>query len=186
MFTLDVLTLTPLSTSKQAEPELTAGTGDRPDVGQSVPAVHLPLVNAVVVDGVRQRHLLVEEQTILTALQAHRPIFTLVELLAGGGVGVDLDPVKHRAAVPPLQPSAQSPHLLHQLLPLPVQLLAGAGAGEAQQDESDEEGGHGLVLRCSNTEQQLTTNNYLLPTPPSLPSSLPPSLPLSSTQHKVR
>ena len=70
-----------------------------------LPALHPPVVHAVVVDGVSEGHLLdhgcdtdtdngmtnlIKQQTILTGLQAHGPILTLVESVAGVWVSINL------------------------------------------------------------------------------------------------
>ena len=76
-----------------------------------LPALHPPVVHAVVVDGVSEGHLLVvmkavisprastwsnliKQQTVLTRLQAHGPVLTLVESVAGVGVSINLSKTK--------------------------------------------------------------------------------------------
>ena len=147
MLTLDVVTLASLALGEQPEPEGTTWTGDRFQVGRPLPTVHPPAVHAVVVDGVSEGHLLVEEEPVLTGLEGHGAVLTLVELVAGGGICCHLNSIKQRAGGHSRHSSAQPPHLLHQLLAVPGELLAQEG-GEGGEEESVGEERERHVVCC--------------------------------------
>ena len=90
MFTLDVGAVTTISFGEDSKLVFTARTGVWSVVSHSVSTLHSPVVDTVVVDSISQRHLLVKQQTILTGLQTHDSILTLVESVAGVWVSVHL------------------------------------------------------------------------------------------------